>query len=89
MEIVSGKDDGREGLAKEFADRLKARCEALKVDTKRKVFVTAGPYRSYDVEVEFGGDGIHIDFYSVIRIDGRIIPALDYAVRCIEQDKPL
>lgn len=58
----------------------------LKKRTGRSdIEVTGGPYRGYDVAVDQAKDGHPIvDFYSIIRLDGREREALDYAVSLIK-----
>lgn len=89
LNIVTASS-GRQDLAERFAGYLRQALESRQVTTTRKIVVSAGPWRTYDVEVGFTNHGeIHIDFYSVIRIDGRLEAALNYAVECIKADKPL
>lgn len=49
------------------------------------IAVTGGPYRGYDIGVDFQ-DGIYmVDFYSPVRFDERFAKAFDYAVQCIKE----
>lgn len=70
----------------DYKDWLKVMERLLKERTGRSdIEVTGGPYRGYDVAVDQAEDGHPIvDFYSVIRLDGRAANALAYAVSLIK-----
>jgi len=67
----------------EWVAEVKAYLE--KKTGRKDIEVTAGPYRSYDVNISRGTDGHPIvDFYSVIRRDARQGPAIAYALEMLQ-----
>ncbi len=87
--MITAKE-GESEYVSTFVEDLKGLVKKREITPSRQVIVTAGPYRFYDVQVDFSAaEVIKIDFYSVIRRDAREAQALDYAARCLKADKAL